>query len=67
MTTIGAGWKKTDRNGNPYISFTVDKALLPLTLDSTKLISAYPVKEKQSDKSPDFRLDLFIPENKENE
>lgn len=61
MTTIGAGWKKQDKNGNPYISFAVDKALLPLTLDSTKLISAYPVKEKQTDKSPDFRLDIFIP------
>lgn len=63
MTTFGAGWKKQDKNGNPYISFAIDKALLPLTIDDKKMIAAYPVKEKKSENSPDFRLDIFIPES----
>ncbi len=62
MTTIGAGWKKRDKNDNPYISFALDKTLLPITIDKTKMISAYPVKEKKTENSPDFRLDIFIPE-----
>lgn len=67
MTTFGAGWKKQDKNGNPYISFSIDKALLPLTIDDKKMIAAYPVKEKKDENSPDFRLDIFIPKNnKEN-
>lgn len=64
MTTCGAGWKKTDKNGNPYISFTIDKALLPFTINEDKRLCAYPVKEKKSENAPDFRLDVYIPEGK---
>ena len=28
MTTIGAGWKKQDRNGKHYISISIDEELL---------------------------------------
>lgn len=61
MTVIGAGWKKKDKNGKSYISISIDKELLPLTIDDKKQISIFPVTEKQSDKSPDFRVVLFIP------
>ncbi len=61
MTTIGAGWKKTDKNNVPYISWAIDEALMPLTIDKTKKIAAFPVKEKRTKNSPDFILDLFIP------
>lgn len=65
MTTIGAGWKKKDKNDSPYISFSIDKPLLPLVFDEHKMIAAYPVKEKKTENSPDFRLDLFVPEKKQ--
>lgn len=64
MTTIGAGWKKKDKNENPYISWEIDEALLPLTIDKGKRLAAFPVKEKNTEKSPDFRLDLFVPKEK---
>lgn len=65
MTTIGAGWKKQDKNGKAYISISLDKALLPLTIDENKKISIFPVTEKQSESAPDFRVNMFIPEEKE--
>lgn len=67
MTVIGAGWKKQDKNGKAYISISLDKALLPLTLDANKKISIFPIGEKQNDKAPDFRVNMFIPEDKEDE
>ena len=65
MTTIGAGWKKKDKNENPYISWEIDEALLPLTIDKNKRLAAFPVKEKKTENSPDFRLDLFVPKEKQ--
>lgn len=65
MTTIGAGWKKKDKNGNPYISWEIDEALLPLTIDKGKKLNSYPVKEKSSEKSPDFRLELYVPKKQD--
>ena len=59
MADIGGGWKKEDKNNKPYISFSIDKALLPLTIDSTKSLKAFPIKDKSSDNAPDFRLVLF--------
>jgi uncharacterized protein (DUF736 family) len=65
MTTIGAGWKKRDENDNPYISCSADEALLPLTIDKNKRLALYPIKEKKTENSPDFILDLFVPKKKE--
>ena len=65
MTTIGAGWKKQDKNSKPYISISIDKELLPLTFTENKKISIFPITEKTSDKSPDFRVVMFMPEEKE--
>ena len=62
MTTIGAGWKKTDKNNKPYISVSIDKALLPLTIDENKRLSIFPIAEKENDKAPDSRVVLFITE-----
>ena len=64
MTTIGAGWKKVDKNQKPYISISIDKALLPLTIDEKKRISIFPIAEKDNDQAPDYRVVLFIPEDK---
>ena len=64
MTTIGAGWKKVDKNNKPYISISIDKALLPLTIDEKKRISIFPIAEKDNDQAPDYRVVLFIPEDK---
>lgn len=61
MTACGAGWKKKDKNDNPYISWSIDEALLPLTIDKGKRLAAYPVKEKKTENSPDFILDIFVP------
>lgn len=62
MTVIGAGWKKKDKNDKSYISISIDKELQPLTIDENKKIAIFPVAEKSSDKAPDFRVVLFIPE-----
>ena len=67
MTTIGAGWKKQDKNGKAYISISIDKELLPLTIDDTKKLSIFPVSEKPNEKAPDFRLVLFVPESDKEE
>lgn len=65
MSIVGAAWKKKDKNGNPYISTALDEALLPLTIDKTKRLALYPVKEKKNENSPDFRIELYIPKEKE--
>jgi len=65
MTTIGAGWKKQDKNGKAYISISIDKELLPLTVDENKKISIFPIAEKPSDKAPDFRVVMFMPNEDE--
>ena len=62
MTTIGAGWKKTDKNNKPYISISIDKALLPLTIDEKKKISIFPIEDKENEKAPNYRVVLFVPE-----
>ena len=67
MTTIGAGWKKQDRNGKHYISLSIDEELLPLTIDKDKRLSIFPVAEKQNEKSPDFRVVIYKPEEKSDE
>lgn len=67
MSTIGAGWKEKDKNGNPFIKWSIDKALLPLTIDNTKRLAAFPVKDKKSDKSPDFILNMYVPEEQKEE
>ncbi len=65
MTTIGAGWKKKDKNNNPYISWVIDEAIQPLVINRGKMLNAYPVKEKKNENSPDFRLELFCPKKQE--
>ena len=62
MTTIGAGWKKTDKNNKPYISVSIDKALLPLTIDEKKKIAIFPIEDKENEKAPNYRVVLFVPE-----
>ena len=64
MTTIGAGWKKTDKNEKPYISVSIDKALLPLTIDENKRLSIFPIANKENAMGPDYRVVLYIPEGK---
>lgn len=59
MAEIGGGWKKQDKNGRAYISYSIDKALLPLTIDSSKSLKSFPIKDKTSESAPDFRLVLF--------
>lgn len=64
MTTIGAGWKKQDKNGKSYFSIAIDEELLPLTIDKSKKLACFPIGEKKNEKSPDFRIVLFKPEEK---
>ena len=64
MTTIGAAWKKLDRNNKKFISVSIDEELLPLTIDKDKRISIFPIEEKPNDKAPDFRVVLYIPDDK---
>ena len=67
MTVIGAGWKKQDKNGKAYISISIDKELLPLQITEDKKISIFPIGEKQNEKAPDFRVVMFLPEEKAEE
>lgn len=63
MADIGGGWKKKDKNGKAYISFSIDRALLPLTIDDSKRLAVFPIKEKTNENAPDFRLVLFSNED----
>lgn len=65
MTKIGAGWKKLDKNNNPFISWEIDEAIQPLVIDKGKKLNSYPVKEKKTEKSPDFTLELFCPKKQD--
>lgn len=67
MTTIGAAWKQRDKNNEPYLSCKIDEELLPLTIDETKRLAFFPVKEKKSDNAPDFRIVLYKPETDKEE
>lgn len=65
MTIIGAGWKKKDKNDNPFISWSIDEALLPLTIDKGKKLASHPIKEKKSENSPDFTLEMYVPKKQD--
>ena len=64
MTRIGAGWIKQNKNDEYYTSFTIDEALLPLTITKDKRLVALSNKNKTEEKQPDYYLDLFIPTEK---
>lgn len=55
--------EKNRQNNKPYISISIDKALLPLTLDEKKRLSIFPVADKENENGPDYRVVLYIPES----
>jgi uncharacterized protein (DUF736 family) len=66
MTRIGAGWLKTREDGKQYISLTFDKEILPFAITENRKINLWeiPQEKKTSEKSPDFTIDVFVPEEK---
>lgn len=66
MTRIGAGWLKTREDGKQYISLTFDKEILPFAVTENRKINLWeiPQEKKTSEKSPDFTIDVFVPEEK---
>ena len=67
MTTIGLNFSgiKKDKKDRMYIILQPVKDLLPITIDSKKLLCLREVKDRQSDNSPLFTLDMFVPEKNE--
>lgn len=67
MTTIGLNFSgiKKDKNDRMYIIIQPVKDILPITINDKKLLCLREVKERQSDKSPCFTLDMFVPEKNE--
>jgi len=59
---VGAAWKRKDKNGNDYLSVSLDLGML-----GKRSVVIYPIKpeEKKSDKSPDYRVTMFTPEEKQ--
>lgn len=68
MTTIGLNFKGsgTDKNGKTYFIIQPVKDILPITIDSNKLLCLKQAEQK-TEKSPKWVLDMFVPVKKENE
>jgi uncharacterized protein (DUF736 family) len=66
MTKIGAAWLVTKEDGKQFISLSFDKEILPFAVTENRKINLWeiPQEKKTSDKSPDFTIDIFIPEEK---
>lgn len=65
MTRIGAAWLKNNEETGKYTTqIRFDKALLPLTITSDKMMILKTNEGKTEDKQPDYFVDLFIPEKK---
>lgn len=66
MATIGAAWLKNKDNGEFFYSCNIDEALLPLTLTKEKRLILVENKNKgDNEKAPDFKIELYIPKEKE--
>jgi uncharacterized protein (DUF736 family) len=66
MATIGAAWLKNKDNGEFYYSCNIDEALLPLTLTKEKRLILVENKNKgDNEKAPDFKIELYVPKEKE--
>lgn len=64
MAIVGAGWETENKEGKKYISIKFDDDLLPMTIDSTKRFSLKRC-EKKSENAPDFRLEMYVLKQKE--
>jgi len=53
---IGSGWKKKDKNGEPYLSIVIS---IPFLGDMN--MALYPVKDKTKDSQPDYKVEWFPP------
>ncbi|MCM1338771.1 MAG: hypothetical protein NC191_03775 [Muribaculaceae bacterium] len=63
MTRIGGAWMKEDKNGKPYYSATLDKAIQPLTITPDKKLNFYfNENKKDNENAPDLIIDIFCPE-----
>lgn len=65
LVDIGAGWTKESKNGNPYISLSIDMDKLNkiLVMDQTKVNALLMEnKNKKSEKHPDYRLSVRVDE-----
>ena len=66
MTRIGSAWQKVTQTGKGFIPLSFDEEILPLTIEKGKnyVLWEIPQDKKTSDKSPDYTIDVFIPEEK---
>ena len=66
MTRIGAAWLVTKEDGKQFISLSFDKEILPFAVTENRKINLWeiPQEKKTSEKSPDFTIDVFVPEEK---
>ena len=66
MTRIGAAWLVTKEDGKQFISLSFDKEILPFAITENRKINLWeiPQEKKTSEKSPDYTIDVFIPEEK---
>ena len=65
MPKIMSGWEKKDKNGVPYISWSPEKALLPIIIDDTKSLASFPNDKKEKPEQPDWILCVDIKKPKE--
>ena len=65
MPKIGAAWNKTDKNGNEYLSVSVDKALTPLIIDENKTLALFLNDKKENNEQPDYILCIDVKKAKE--
>jgi uncharacterized protein (DUF736 family) len=63
---IGAAWKK-EKDGKPYLSMSIDKALMPLNIDNTKALVLFINEKKEKTEHPDYILCMDVKKPKEEE
>lgn len=65
MIKIGGGWCKTSKNNNEYISASIAKELLPLTITEGQFISLHLNTAKEKAEQPDYNLCLSLADEKD--
>lgn len=53
---IGALWSKVSKDGNPFMSGVINDTIGARQIN----ISVFPVMEKESENSPDFRVVVYL-------
>lgn len=65
MIKVGAGWSRiSEKTQKEYISCSISKELLPLTIKENQFLTLHMNENKTDDKHPDYHVCLSQAEDK---